>query len=187
MGLAEIRSDAKLNRQQLLNADLSKMDRAALAQFVKTELAENVWPFLEGLAEATQKEMGALEEAVEELDEAVEELEAGGESLSPETSQQIMGVLGLGHAITAEIVPFLGKLDDARRKKLKQMIRAYREATEVVGQIVVAITVKPEAAEAGADALDEDEDGEDDDAEPGNDSADADGTEDDGLDDPEEG
>jgi len=160
MGLAEIKADSKINRQRIAAIDFSKMDRAALAKFIKDEFVENVWPYLEGLVEAAQGEMKALEEAVGELDEAVEVLEDGDDedALHPETAQQILGVLQLGRQIAIDIGPVLkgGKLDEIKRKKLVKMVAAFRQAVEVVAEIVVAVTVKPdEDAEPGDPANDE--------------------------------
>lgn len=193
MALAELKADTKINSQRLRSLDVSKMDRNELAKFVKVELAENVWPWLEGLVEAVQEEHGKLEEEIESLDEAVEGLEedASDDALHPETAQQILGVLTLGRQIAIEITPALqGKaLDEMKRKRLAKMVKQFRQAVEIVAEIVVAVTVQPDEedddkpdgapandeADAGEGGVD-DEDGDDD----------ADGDEDDGLDAPGE-
>lgn len=182
MGLAEIKADSKLNRQRIAAIDFSKMDRAALAKFIKDELVENVWPFLEGLVEATQGEMKAIDEAVGELDEAVEVLEQGGddeEALHEETAQQILGVLTLGRQIAIEIGPVLAKggtLDEIKRKKIARMVKVFRQSVEVVAEVIVALTVKPE--EEPADGAPAGEPGDEDDIE--DDAAAVDGDDDEG-------
>src|SRR3990167_2371768 len=209
MGLDEIRADAVFNQKRIAGLDLEKLSRDKLVDFVKTELAQNVYPLIDAVVEAVQKELGGLEEGLGELDEAVEILEQRDEEddedvLQPETAQQILGVLQLGRAITVAATPFLTKcvqVTDEKRKRLKNMIMAYSQGLEVVAEIIVAITVKPEpedadqAEDGDGEGVDEDQDA----AEPaaaagapvgGADGDDDDGEgddEDDGLDDPEEG
>lgn len=194
MGLSEIRADAVFNQKRIAGLELDKLSREKLVDFVKTELAQNVYPFLEAFAEAVQKDLGQIEETVGELDEAVEALEEGNdeEALHPETAQQILGLLQLGRTISAACTPFVTKgvqITDEKRKRLKNMIAAYAQGFEVVAEMIVAITVKPEPEDA-----DQAEDGEDaDDGAPANDEAAAaddgegDEDEDDGLDAPGSG
>jgi hypothetical protein len=177
MGLAELKADCKVHRDRLLRADLAGLDLAQLTAFVKSELAENLFPLLEGLVEAIQEDVCA---PLDELDDAVDELiDQSEDVLHPETAAQIVGVIEVGKLLCNEMDMLLAALkDDVRRKRVREMVKAYRQAAEVVTELVVNMTLddedeptkdgekKPGAEpepDAGAEGESEDEDEDEDD------------------------
>jgi hypothetical protein len=149
MGLAELRADCKVHRDRLLRADLATLDHAGLIAFVRSELADNLFPLLEGLVEAIQDDVVAH---VDELDDAVDELiDQSEDVLHPETAAQIIGVFEIGKLLCNEMDVMLAALkDDVRRKRVREMVKAYRQSVEVATEAVVGMTLEAEEEEEEA-------------------------------------
>lgn len=151
MGLIELRADAKLQCERIRSSKLP--------EGLKTELADNVWPFLEALLE----ENLGMDEAIGELIDQSENV------LQPELAAAIVGALEMGKIICKEAEALLEQSDDdLRNKRVTDSIKQYRQAAEIVTDEVVASTVDIEAEydEPGAQPAEPDEDAE---AEPGED------------------
>jgi hypothetical protein len=69
MGLAELKADCAVHRERILRMDFAKLGDAG--KVIQTELAENVWPWLDGLIDSLREEV--LEE-VADLGEAIDEI-----------------------------------------------------------------------------------------------------------------
>lgn len=137
MGLAEVKADAKLLRERLISIDSAKLD-------VRLELADNIVPLFEGLVEALQEgleaEVEGLEAEVADLGEAFDEL-ISGEKIHAETAGKIVGVLEIGKLLANELDAVLAKFDDVGKKRVRALVKAYRQGAEVIGEIITEITM----------------------------------------------
>ena len=135
--LESLRADAKLHRQRIAKADWSKLGDAGKA--MKSELADNLWPWVEAYCEAVAEEVVGR---VDDLDEAVFELiEREDSAIHPELAMMIIGVFEHGKLVAAELEKLLPHADDLQRKRLKDMVHAYRQGAEIVAQRVAEVTL----------------------------------------------
>lgn len=145
MGLSEIKADCKIHRERLLGMDLDALvlDPRKLAAFLKAELADNLYPLLEGSVDAIEEDVVAH---VDELDDAVEELiDQSEDVLHPETAAQILGVFEICKIVCKELDSILPALkDEVRRRRLKELVKSARQGIEVVAEVVASITLDPE-------------------------------------------
>jgi hypothetical protein len=153
MGLAELRADAKLVRERLAaQADID----------IKHELTENVLPLFEALVDAIH---GDVVEPLADLEETVDQIvDQSSDVLHPETAARIAGVIELGKSLAGELEALLsaGKVDDVSKKRIKQLVRTYRQGAEVAGNIIAEITIpledlpqaQPTDAASDDDAID---------------------------------
>lgn len=138
MGLPELRADCKLQRERILGSKLPAT--------LKSELADNLWPFLEALLE----ENLGMDDAIAELIDQSENV------LQPEFAAAIVGALELGKLICNEVDALIKDSDDdLRKKRIAGLLTDYRRAAEVVTDEVAAATVDMEPEE---DEEPEDED-----------------------------
>lgn len=180
MGLAELRADAKLERERIAALPMDQFD-------AKRELTENILPLLEGLAEAIAQDNEARDEVIESLAQDVDDLvDQSGDVLHPETTAKILGMFEAGKLLANELEKAINKFDDVTKKRIRFLIRSYRQGVEVVGSIVQEITMAPDEIEDVAEAQTgtEEEEGEEGDEEEGEedgeeDADDADDEEDD--------
>lgn len=159
MGLAELRADAKLNRERLLRLDIESMDSEQLAKVIKTELADNVWPWLHALVGAVDEEIVAeLADQGEAIDELIDQSQ---NILHPELTGKIVGVFGTGKIIALALDQLLADhpdlLDELSRKRLGEMTRGYMQTAEIVTQEVVDATIELEPEPDEDDAQGEDD------------------------------
>jgi hypothetical protein len=130
MGLIELRADCKLQRERIMASNLP--------EGLKTELADNVWPFLEALLE----ENLGMDEAIGDL------IEQSDNVLQPELAAAIVGALELGKLICKEADALIGQTeDDLRKKRITDLLKQYRQAAEIVIDEVAAATVDLEPDE----------------------------------------
>lgn len=164
--LDRVAADAVLVRKRLAKLDPSKID-------LKTELADNLYPILEGLVDAVKKRLADVEDEVADLGEQVDEMnDQVGEVLHPETAGQIVEVFTLGDLLASELEQLMPKLDDLTKKRVRQIVKSYRQGVVVISQVLAEITmpVNPDASppqetpEGEAEREDDDE-GEDDEGE----------------------
>lgn len=173
MGLQELKADAKLLREGYAALkDSSTLDP-------KHELAENILPLFEGLCDAIQELNDELADEVADQGEALDELvDQTGDVLHPETSTKILGVIEIGKVIAHELEALLAKGDDVTKKRVRALIKTYRQGAEVINEIIAEITmpldpeepgdmppgeVKPGEGDPDGDEDDEDDDDEDED------------------------
>ena len=155
MGLSELKADAKVSRQRILRMDFEAMDNAALAAFIKSEFANNVYPTLEAMVGAVEEEVVAeLNDQGEAIDELIDQSQ---NILHPELTAKIVGVFETGRLIALALDKLLEDhpevIDEVSKKRIADMTAAYQQAVEVVTEEVVDSTV-----DLGPD--DEDEGGE---------------------------
>lgn len=166
MGLPEVRAEIKILRDQYAAGGDDALD-------ARRELAENVLPLLDLLAEAIAKDHDELRDEVGDLGEAVDDMiDDTGDVLTPETTTKIASVLEAGKMLCKELVALLPKADDVGKKRIAALVKAYRTGTEVVLGILTEITVPVEPEDEGQAAQgepesdeedEEDDEGEDDD------------------------
>lgn len=146
MGLAEVKADVQLAREQLLKLPLDKFN-------AKQELTENVLPLFESICTAIEEEFGELAEELADQGEAIDELiDQSGDVLHPDTTAKIIGVFEVGKALAAELEQALPKLDDLAKKRIRQIIKTYRQGVQVVSNELAEITLTPEELEERAAA-----------------------------------
>ena len=155
MGLAELRADAKLNRERLLRMDHEGMESEQLAKVIKSELADNVWPWLQALVGAVDEEIVAeLADQGEAIDELIDQSQ---NILHPELTGKIMGVFGTGKIIALALDKLLEDhpdlLDELSRKRLGEMTRGYMQTAEIVSQEVIDSTIELEPEEDAEDPV----------------------------------
>ncbi len=155
MGLAELKADLKHAYENLQKSD--SVD-------IKTELAENLYPLLEGIVDAIREDMTEVRAEVDELGEMVDDIaEGSSEVLFPETSGKIMGLLQVGAMLAAELDKALPKLDEVSKKRVRGLTKSYRHGVQIVGELIAEITMpieEPPAQTEGPDAAPGADDGE---------------------------
>jgi hypothetical protein len=189
MGLAELKADAKLLREQYAQGE-GDMD-------MRRELADNVLPLLMQILDGVIANDAEVRDEVADLGEAVDDLiDDTGDVLHPETTTKIVGVIEIGKLLAGELAALVvakdangkPKLDDLTRKRVAELVKTYRQGAEVVSAMLVEITMPVEpstdtAEEPEDDEGDEDEEDneEDDDELEGDEDEDEDEDEDDGM------
>lgn len=134
MGLAEVKADAVLAREQLLK--MTDLDPIKL----RTQLTENILPLFEGLVDAVAEELGAMGGDIDELDQVVEQLiDETGEIISPETGAKIVGLVEIGKVLADELEGLLAKVDDLSKKRVRQLIKSYRQGAQIVAELVTEL------------------------------------------------
>lgn len=140
MGLAELRADARLHRERLLKVNWNTMATADVVKVIKTELAENIWPFLHELFGAIDEE---LAEPIADLGEAIDEMiEREESSIHADLAAMIIGVFEHGKLMANELEKLLPAADEVTRKRLGEMIHAYRQGATIVTERVVEVTIE---------------------------------------------
>jgi hypothetical protein len=129
MGLAELKADAKLLREQ-------------------NPAHADIYAMFEGMIEAAEE----TDAVVEDLSDAVDELiDQNGDVLHPETAAKVIGLVELGKLLAKELDAALVKFkfDDLSKKRIRQMVKAYRAGAEIVGEIIAEVTlpIEPEPEE----------------------------------------
>lgn len=196
MGLAEIRADIQLAREQIAAVET--------AEDLKAQLLNNVLPLMEGLVDGTRDEFTRRDEVLQAVIDDVDHLmDESDDVLQAETTAEILGVFEIGKLLANELETLVKKADEITKKRVTSLIKSFRQASIVMGEKLAEITIPievddpdeqqpssiPEAGGAVAandeegddddeDDLDDDEDGEDDD----DDDADDDGDDDEGED-----
>lgn len=149
MSFDELGADARLHRERILKSDLKPGTDVGL--MIKRELAENVWPFLDALVKEIRTE---VVEEIGDLGEAIDELiEREDSALHADLSAMIIGLFEHGKLIAAELEKLLpAQQDDLARKRLAEMIHAYRQGVEIVTERVIEVTIEIDAeGEGGGD------------------------------------
>jgi hypothetical protein len=141
MGLAELKADCAVHRERILRMDFAKLGDAG--KVIQTELAENVWPWLDGLIDSLREEV--LEE-VADLGEAIDEIiEREDSALHPELAAMILGVFEAGKLICLETEKLLATSDDeVGKKRVGEMLMAYRQGVAIVSERVAEVTLDEE-------------------------------------------
>lgn len=142
--LDRVTADVVIARKRLAKLDASKLD-------VKSELLDNLYPLFEGFVEATKKRFDMLEEDLNYVGEKLEEIEESGEQLHPETTQQIIEVFALGDLLATELEQIVPKLDDLAKKRVRQIVKSFRQGVVVVSQVLAEITIPLEPEDAPKD------------------------------------
>jgi hypothetical protein len=166
MGLAEVKADIKLARDQIAN--VSSLDE------LKQQLLDNVLPLMEGMVEATNEglaeQAGLLDSVMTEVEQLQDD---NGDVLMPETLATILAVFDLGRQVATELEGLLKKADDVTKKRALGLIRAFRQqaivVSEELAEITIAIELDDDAAApdgalvaAGSQGVPIDDDDEDD-------------------------
>lgn len=139
MGLAEVKADTKVVRDQLLKLVGEQLTPEAL----KHELTENVLPLFEGLVDAVTEELTDIADEVADQGDALDTLiDASGDVLHPESAAKIVGLAEVGKALADELEKLLPKADDLQKKRLRQLVKSYRQGAEVVIAMVNEITLE---------------------------------------------
>lgn len=152
MGLQEIKADARVLGERLQKMPIVDID-------FRHELTENVLPLFEGLCNALEEEVVVR---VDDLEEAIDELmDQSTDVLHPETSAKIIGVVEFGKQLATELEQLIakGKLDDLTKKRVKDLVKTYRQGAQIVTDIVTEITIPLDEVEPPEDD-DEEEGGE---------------------------
>ena len=127
MSFEALKKDAEQHRKRLLLADID--------QTVKTELALNVWPWLEKAADAIHAEFEEQGAAIASL------IEDEGTAIEPELAGRIIGLLTIGAELTVALESILPNLDDVSRKRLEELITVFRADAGPVIQAVQESTI----------------------------------------------
>ena len=169
MGLIEATADIDVARDAITTA--------TTLEELKQQLADNLFPVIKGIAEATANELVAFTEVIKTITDDIDDLREGeGELLYPETTQKINSVLDTGATIANELEAILAKTDQVTRKRCKALIESYRQGKNVVIDALVSITMPVDPEEVDDDASGpivlhaddlDDNDDDDDDAEEG--------------------
>lgn len=136
MGFAELKADAKLLREgyQALK-DSSTLD-------ARYELAENILPLFEGLCDAVDEKLADVEEEIADQGEALDELiDQSSDVLHPETATKILGVFEIGKLLANELERAIAKGDDVTKKRVRELIKTYRQGAEVMSEVITEITM----------------------------------------------
>lgn len=166
MALAELKADIAA---QIALLEKGKPQTTAQLQAL---IAQTVLPMMLGIIEGVGEDVGAplalLAEDVQDLGTDLQDLvERELDILHAETATQITNVFALGETLAAELEALAVSFDDIRRKRITDMVAAFRgaatAATETIDTITVAEEPAADAAAEGADPDAEDEDKEDDD------------------------
>ncbi|MBT8452998.1 MAG: hypothetical protein KJO40_13600 [Deltaproteobacteria bacterium] len=139
MGLAELKADCLVHRERILRQNFAKF--GDVGKVLQSELAENVWPWLDGLVDALREEV--IEE-VADLGEAIDELIEREESaIHAELSAMILGVFEAGKMICNETEKLLEATDDELgKKRIAEMLLAYRQGVAIVAERIVEVTLE---------------------------------------------
>lgn len=192
MGLAEIRADIQLAREQIAAVET--------AEDLKAQLLNNVLPLMEGLVDGTRDEFTRRDEVLQAVIDDVDHLmDESDDVLQAETTAEILGVFEIGKLLANELETLVKKADEITKKRVTALIKSFRQASIVMGEKLAEITIPIEAddldeqpssgPEAGAVAANNEEDDEDDDDDPDEDEDDEedDDADDDGDDADDEG
>jgi len=139
--LEQLKLDAAAARQRLLDTDVSALNSVQeLAEWMKTELAFNLYPMFEATSDAIVQDVGA---ELDELRRDVAELRDGGEELSQETAAQIVGVFEMGRQLAnmLERVLKTAPAEVATKNRAKQLIHGFRAAELAMREIVLSLVV----------------------------------------------
>jgi hypothetical protein len=148
MGLQELRADATLVRERLAKLDPDKIN-------YKSELCDNLLPLFEGLIDAIGEE---VLEPQAEIEEALDDLiDQASDVLHPETAAKIAGVIEYGKLLAAELEALMPSLDDIGKKRVRTIVKTYRQGAEVVGQMIIEMTVPEDEDDEGEELLPEGE------------------------------
>ncbi len=161
MGLSELRADATLNRERLHRAALEGLTHEELATFVKGELADNLWPWLEAFSQAVDEEVVA--ELADQGDAIDELIDQSNNILHPEMTAKIVGVFESGKLLCLALEKLLADhpdvVDEMSKKRLTEMSKRYQQLVEMCTNELADITVDLEA-EAEAEESEAKPDGE---------------------------
>lgn len=144
MGLTEAIADIDVARDAIA--------ACTTLEELKQCLADNLFPVVKGVADATNEHFVEFADAVKTITEDIEDLREGeGELLYPETTQKLVTVLDTGAMIATELEALLAKQDNATRKRCKALIDSYRQGKNVIADVLAAITMPEEVEEADQD------------------------------------
>lgn len=106
-------ADFRLRRKALKERPITSFEQ------LNAELCNNFYPCMEALAEEIREVDAVIQEVVEQQESYID----------PELVAQILQTLALGEALAREVEKLL--LDDLTKKKLEEIIKAYRHSAEV--------------------------------------------------------
>lgn len=127
---------------------------------LKNELVNNVWPWLQQLAQTVSARLGEHSEALNELIDQEES------AIRPELAADILAVFEAGKQLAAAMHHLLDsgeELEDAQKAKIKQELGQYLKSMKSVSAEIAAVTL--DADEFVSDALGDEGDEEDEDGE----------------------
>jgi hypothetical protein len=148
--LAQLRADAALHRERIMRElDPSTFESpAALAAWLKTELAFNLYPMFEASVTAIEEDVLAdLDDLGTQVDAL---LESEGESISEVTAQQIYGVCDAGRDVCALLERVTKSADTVTRSRATRAIRQYRALEMQLRPVIESLVVVDDEDQAGA-------------------------------------
>lgn len=152
MGLRELKADSELHRKRLLSYASSAVD-------VRSELADNLWPYLGELVATIKQE---IVDELEEQGQAIAEIiDAEGSVLLPDFAARLVGALELGKVLTQELEKRLADDEnEVQRKRWLDIVHQYQRAAEVCVQEIADVTLEPEEVDEDGEGGPDDDGGE---------------------------
>lgn len=135
LDLQSLKADCNVRREAVDRVFENVPDLAALSDLVKREFANNLYPLLDQCFGVVVEELDAQGEAIEDLIDQSENV------LHPEFTAEIVGVFEIGKVICTEIEKFVSDADEITKKRITELVTAFRRCAEKTTQSCQSFTV----------------------------------------------